>query len=183
VVEKDAIIDGSKVKSGDVLIGLASSGPHSNGYSLIRKIIEVNGADINSDFHGRPLGEVLLAPTRIYVKAVLAAIKQHDIHALAHITGGGLQENLPRVLPDGCCAVIDTQSWEIPPVFKWLQEQGNVAANEMYRTFNCGVGMILVVPAEQADDVISTLQEHDEKAWQIGHIETAGADAPQVRLD
>ena len=183
VVEKDAIIDGSKVQNGDALIGLASSGPHSNGYSLIRKIIEVKGVDIHEDFHGRPLGEVLLEPTRIYVKPVLAAIHQHDIHALAHITGGGLQENLPRVLPADSCAVIDTHSWEIPPVFRWLQEQGNVAANEMYRTFNCGVGMILAVPAEQAAAVISTLQENGEQAWQIGHIEAIGDNASQVRLD
>jgi phosphoribosylformylglycinamidine cyclo-ligase len=182
-VEKDAIIDGSKVVNGDVLIGLASSGPHSNGYSLIRKIIEVKGADINSDFHGRPLGEVLLEPTRIYVKPVLAAIREHDVHALAHITGGGLQENLPRVLPDGCCAVINTASWEIPAVFRWLQEQGNVASDEMYRTFNCGVGMILAVAADDAQGVIDTLQQNGEQAWQIGHIETIGSDNNQVRLD
>jgi phosphoribosylformylglycinamidine cyclo-ligase len=173
VVEKDKIIDGSKVAAGDVLIGLAASGPHSNGYSLIRKIIEVSGADLTADFHGQPLGEALLTPTRIYVKALLALLAQVDVHALAHITGGGLLENLPRVMPEGTQAVIDSTSWQRPPVFDWLQEHGNVEANEMYRTFNCGVGMVLCVAAADVEQALALLGENGESAFVIGKIEPA----------
>ena len=182
VVEKSRIIDGSNVKAGDVLIGLASSGPHSNGYSLIRKIIEVQHVDVQQDFNGRPLGEVLLTPTRIYVKPVLKVLEQHRINALAHITGGGLQENIPRVLPHDCIAVIDTNSWEIPPIFRWLQEQGNVASNEMYRTFNCGVGMILAVDKADADAVMKVFAELQEHSWVIGEVASRQGDEAQVKL-
>jgi len=170
VVEKSEIIDGSKVKAGDVLIGIAASGVHSNGYSLVRKILEVSKADLNQPLGGRPLGDVLMAPTRIYIKPLLALIKALPVHALAHITGGGLPGNLPRVLPEGCDARIDESSWVWPEVFQWLQAQGGVERFEMYRTFNCGVGMIVVVPAEAADAALTQLQAAGENAWRIGEI-------------
>lgn len=172
VVEKSGIIDGSKVGAGDVLIGIASSGPHSNGYSLIRKVIEVSNADLSEDFHGRPLGEVLLEPTRIYVKPLLKLFESVDVHALAHITGGGLPENLPRVMAEGTRAVIDSASWQRPPVFDWLQEQGNIADAEMYRTFNNGIGMVVCVAGEDADRAVETLTSAGENAVVIGCIET-----------
>ncbi len=171
VVDKPKIIDGSRVREGDVLIGIASSGPHSNGYSLIRKVLEVSGANLGADFHGRPLGEVLLAPTRIYVKPLLQLIEQVQVNALAHITGGGLPENLPRVLPEGCRAVIDSSGWSRPAIFDWLAQQGGIAEAEMYRTFNCGVGMVVVVPAGQAEQAVKLLNEAGESATRIGHIE------------
>jgi len=180
VVEKSKIIDGSKVAAGDVLIGLAASGPHSNGYSLIRKIIEVSGADLSADFHGKSLGKTLLTPTRIYVKALLALLAKVDVHALAHITGGGLLENLPRVMPEGTQAIIDSNSWQRPPVFDWLQENGNVAADEMYRTFNCGVGMVLCVAEVDVEQTLAMLSEQGESAFVIGTIETATDGSEQV---
>lgn len=182
IVEEDEIIDGSAVKTGDTLIGLASSGPHSNGYSLIRKIIEVKGADLTQDLDGRPLGEALLEPTRIYVKSLLKLIKESQVNALSHITGGGLLENIPRVLPDNAKAVIDINSWQMPAVFNWLQEQGNVDSREMYRTFNCGVGMIIAVPADKADEALKMLAESGEDAWVIGQIEAAAEGEEQVEL-
>lgn len=173
VVEKQKIIDGSKVKAGDAMIAIASSGPHSNGYSLIRKIIDVSGADINAAFGNEgTLGEALLAPTRIYVKAIHALLARHDIHAMAHITGGGLLENIPRVLPENTQAVIDRDSWQMPDIFSWLQENGNVEINEMYRTFNCGVGMVLIADAGDADKMVSTLNSSGENAWRLGDIQT-----------
>ncbi|MDH5360367.1 MAG: phosphoribosylformylglycinamidine cyclo-ligase [Gammaproteobacteria bacterium] len=175
IVDKDQVIDGSKVGAGDVIIGLASSGPHSNGYSLIRKVLEVSGASLNDDFNGQPLGEVLLAPTRIYIKPLLALFKQVDVHALAHITGGGLTENLPRVLPDNCRAVIDTQGWQRPEIFNWLQQHGNIEDSELYRTFNCGVGMTIVVPADQAEAAVAQLNQAGETATIIGRIESFDA--------
>jgi phosphoribosylformylglycinamidine cyclo-ligase len=180
VVEKTKILDGSKVAEGDVLIGLASSGPHSNGYSLIRKIIEVSGADLSKDFHGRPLGETLLAPTRIYVKPLLALLAEVDVHALAHITGGGLLENLPRVMPEGTQAVIDSSAWQRPAVFDWLQEKGNVDTQEMYRTFNCGVGMVVCVAASDVEQALAILSEQGETAAVIGTIESASDAGEQV---
>lgn len=171
IVDKDAIIDGSKVRAGDAIIGIASSGPHSNGYSLVRKVLEVSGASLEDDFNGRPLGEVLLEPTRIYVKPLLELFGKVDVHSLCHITGGGLPENLPRVLPDSCRAVIDSASWQRPAIFEWLQQQGGIADTEMYRTFNCGVGMTLVLPAEQADEAIAQLNSAGEEAFLIGRIE------------
>ncbi len=172
VVEKQKIIDGSKVKTGDVMIAIASSGPHSNGYSLVRKIIEVNNADINASFgeNKQTLGDALLAPTRIYVKTIHQLLETFDIHAMAHITGGGLLENIPRVLPDNAQAVVDTDSWQLPEVFQWLQENGNVEINEMYRTFNCGVGMVLIVDADDADAIVSMLVKNGDNAWQLGQI-------------
>ena len=171
IVEKSAILDGSAVSAGDTLIGLASSGPHSNGYSLIRKIIEVSGARLDDDLEGRPLAEWLLAPTRIYVKSLLSLFKQVEVHALAHITGGGLTENLPRVLPDNTRAVIDTGAWQAGVVFDWLQQKGNVETAEMYRTFNYGIGMVICVAAADAQQALEHLAGVGEEATVIGHVE------------
>lgn len=182
VVEKSEIIDGSKVKEGDTLIALTSSGPHSNGYSLIRKIIDVTSADLTQDCGGRPLADALMEPTRIYVKSVLKLIKESQVNAMAHITGGGLTENIPRVLPDGFKAVIDTKSWSFPPVFQWLQKGGNVDVREMYRTFNCGVGMVIAVPASEKDNALRILQAVGETAFVIGSIAKATGDEHQVEL-
>lgn len=187
VVEKDEIIDGSQVRSGNVLIGLASSGPHSNGYSLIRKILEVNeltvaNGALDQDIDGTPLKDALMAPTRIYVKSLLELMKHVPVHALSHITGGGLLENLPRVLPENTSAVIDTASWKIPAVFQWLQQAGNVEQTEMYRTLNCGVGMVICVDADKQDEALERLTAAGENAWVIGHIEDANTDADAVIL-
>jgi len=182
VVEKDEIIDGSRVNTGDTLIALASSGPHSNGYSLIRKILEISDADLQMPMGETTLAQALLEPTRIYVKPLLKLIRESRVNALSHITGGGLLENIPRVLPDSAKAVIDTGSWQIPPVFRWLQEQGNVDRREMYRTLNCGVGMVICVPADRADEALSLLAAEGEQAWVIGSIEVASADEEQVEL-
>lgn len=182
IAEKEEIIDGSKVVTGDTLIALASSGPHSNGYSLIRKIIEVSNADLNEDLDGQPLRDALIAPTKIYVKSILKLINASDVHALCHITGGGFQENIPRVLPESAKAVINTDSWDLPPVFKWLQEKGNVDPYEMYRTFNCGVGMIVAVPAEKASAAVTLLNAEGEQAWIIGQIADASENEEQVDL-
>ena len=182
VVEKSSIIDGSKVKPGNQLIALASSGPHSNGYSLIRKIIEVSGADLHADFHGETLGKTLLAPTRIYVQPLLGLMEQVDILAMSHITGGGFIENIPRVLPEGVYAKIDLSSWQIPPIFQWLQQQGNITEAELFRTFNCGVGMILCVSAEQTQTALAFLRQAGEQAWLIGSVESMDADQARVML-
>ncbi|MDP1708103.1 MAG: phosphoribosylformylglycinamidine cyclo-ligase [Gammaproteobacteria bacterium] len=173
VVEKKRLIDGSRVAAGDALIGIASSGPHSNGYSLIRKIIELVQADLQQAFAGRTLIETLLAPTRIYVKPLLALMEQVQLHALAHITGGGLLENLPRVMPDGTCARLDSSAWARPPIFDWLQQQGVLADEEMYRTFNCGIGMIVCVAPQDLDASLQLLRQHGEDVWHIGHIEAS----------
>ena len=180
IVEKSEVIDGTKVQAGDVLIGMASSGPHSNGYSLVRKILEVSGADLNSDLDGKPLGEQLLEPTRIYVKPLLELMKQLPIHALAHVTGGGLTENLPRVLPNNTVAEIDNNSWQWPAVFQWLQQRGNVETSEMIRTFNCGVGMVVVVAKENADRTIEILKQQGEQAWKLGSILASDEETPSV---
>ncbi|MGS0786255.1 phosphoribosylformylglycinamidine cyclo-ligase [Klebsiella aerogenes] len=177
VVEKSEIIDGSKVADGDVLVALASSGPHSNGYSLVRKIIEVSGVDPQTtDLNGKPLAAHLLAPTRIYVKSILNLIANVDVHAIAHLTGGGFWENIPRVLPDNTQAVIDESSWQWPEVFNWLQTAGNVSSHEMYRTFNCGVGMLVALPAAEVDKAIALLNEQGENAWKIGYIKASDAE-------
>ncbi len=177
IVEKSEIIDQSRVAAGDVLLGIASSGPHSNGYSLIRKILEVSGADLAQPIGEVTLGDALLAPTRIYVKPLLKLLKEIRIHALAHITGGGLPENLPRVLPENCKAVIDADSWELPPVFRWLQQQGNVVESEMLRTFNCGVGMVLCLAEADAARAVELLENEGEKAWVLGRILPASGHA------
>jgi phosphoribosylformylglycinamidine cyclo-ligase len=170
IVEKKKIIDGTQVAAGNVLIGLPSSGPHSNGYSLIRKIIEVSQADLHQDIGETSLGDALMQPTRIYVKALLDLFKQVNVKALSHITGGGLLENIPRVLPADSVAVIDTDSWQQPAVFKWLKSKGNVTDTEMYRTFNCGVGMVIVVDAEDQAKTLAARTKAGESPWVIGHI-------------
>lgn len=181
VVEKSEIIDGSRVKNGDALIALGSSGPHSNGYSLVRKVIDVSGVNPATELlDNKPLSEHVLAPTKIYVKSVLALIKQADVHAIAHLTGGGFWENIPRVLPKNTKAVIDEKSWKWPSVFNWLQEKGNIDTYEMYRTFNCGVGMVIALPHEQVETALAILKQAGENAWLIGHIEHAEDDAEQV---
>lgn len=182
VVEKDEVITGEKVAQGDALIGIASSGPHSNGYSLIRKIIEVSGADLSAELDGTALGKRLLEPTRIYVKSLLKLMETIEVKAMAHITGGGLTENVPRVLPEFTEAVIDTKSWQWPAVFKWLQEQGNVETSEMYRTFNCGVGMIVCVSQDQAAAAVEALNQSGEHAWIIGNIEKSDQQEPHTRF-
>ena len=176
IVEKSKVIDGTQVKAGDQLIALGSSGPHSNGYSLIRKIIEVSGAKLDQDFNGRTLADTLLEPTRIYVQSVLSLIKQVNLKALSHITGGGLLENIPRVIPEGACAQINQQSWQMPEIFQWLKTKGNVELMEMYRTFNCGVGMVIVVAAEDLTKALNLLTESGENAWHIGEIINAEGD-------
>ncbi len=181
VVEKSEIIDGSRVKNGDALIALGSSGPHSNGYSLVRKVIDVAGVNPATELlDNKLLSEHLLAPTKIYVKSVLALIKQADVHAIAHLTGGGFWENIPRVLPKNTKAVIDEKSWKWPSMFNWLQEKGNIDTYEMYRTFNCGVGMVIALPQEQVETALAILKQAGENAWLIGHIEHAEDDAEQV---
>ena len=182
VVEKEEVIDGTKVAAGDALIAVGSSGPHSNGYSLVRKILEVSGADKNEMLEGRTIGEHLLEPTKIYIKSALKMIEKHDIHAISHITGGGFWENIPRVLPEGTKAVIDGNSWEWPVIFQWLQEKGNVETHEMYRTFNCGVGLIVALPKDQAEAAVALLQEEGENAWVIGEIAQAEANEEQVEI-
>ncbi|MGX1114087.1 phosphoribosylformylglycinamidine cyclo-ligase [Pseudoalteromonas sp. MBR-15] len=182
VVEKSKIIDGTKVAAGDQLIALASSGPHSNGFSLIRKVLEVSGADTSADLAGKTLGDHLLEPTRIYVKQLLELFKQVDVHALSHITGGGFWENIPRVLPESAKAVIKGDSWEWPVIFNWLQENGNITTHEMYRTFNCGVGMVLVVPADKLEQSLAILKDLGENAWHIGEIQDAKAGEEQVEI-
>ncbi|MCE0494411.1 phosphoribosylformylglycinamidine cyclo-ligase [Vibrio salinus] len=182
VVEKENIIDGSKVAAGDALIAVGSSGPHSNGYSLIRKILEVSKADKNELLEGKPVGEHLLEPTRIYIKSGLKLIAEHSIHAISHITGGGFWENIPRVLPEGTKAVINGNSWEWPAIFNWLQKKGNVDTHEMYRTFNCGVGLIIALPKDQAESAVELLEAEGENAWIIGNIAAATADEEQVEI-
>ena len=182
VVEREHIIDGSSVQPGDALIGLASSGPHSNGYSLIRRILERCGASPSLPFAGSSLGESLLAPTRIYVPAVLALIRALPVRALCHVTGGGLPENLPRVLPPGRLAVVEAGSWQWPPIFHWLQRQGGVAHAEMYRTFNCGVGMVACVAAADVDRALAVLRGAGETAWVLGRVAAAdGAPGVEIR--
>ena len=170
-VEKKKIIDGSTIRPGDVVLGLASSGAHSNGYSLVRKIIEVAKPDLNADFHGQRLQDAIMAPTRIYVKPLLSLIDTLPVKGMAHITGGGLTENVPRVLADNLTAVIQRDAWTLPPLFQWLQAQGNVADAEMHRVFNCGIGMVVIVAKEDAERAIRHLQAAGEAVWQIGEIQ------------
>ncbi len=182
IVEKSQIIDGSKVKAGDKLVALASSGPHSNGYSLIRKILEVSNADLTVDVDGQSLADALMAPTRIYVKSALKLINASEVHAMCHVTGGGFQENIPRVLPDDCKAIIDTNSWKWPAVFDWLQQAGNVATAEMFRTFNCGVGLIVALPEAKADAAVALLNAEGEQSWIIGEVASRQGDEAQVQF-
>ncbi len=169
-VEKRKIIDGTTIAPGDVVLGLASSGAHSNGYSLVRKIIEVAKPDLNADFHGQRLQDAIMAPTHIYVKPLLSLIETLPVKGMAHITGGGLTENVPRVLPQNTTAVLQRDAWTLPPLFQWLQSQGRVADDEMHRVFNCGIGMVVIVAKEDAERAIRHLQAAGEAVWQIGEI-------------
>ena len=182
IVEKSRIIDGSAIVEGDAVLGLASSGAHSNGYSLIRKIIAVKGVELSSRFHGRTLSEVILEPTRIYVKPVLKLLKSVAVKGLAHITGGGLVENVPRVLPERLAARVERAAWTMPALFPWLGEQGNIAEHELYRVFNCGIGMVAIVTAGHADAAIELLKAEGETVWRIGRIVRRENDGPQVVL-
>jgi phosphoribosylformylglycinamidine cyclo-ligase len=179
-VEKSKIIDGSKIIPGDVILGMASSGIHSNGFSLVRKIIEVAKPDLNADFDGRSLADALIAPTRIYVKPLLALMESMEVKGMAHITGGGLVENVPRVLGDKLTAVLDSASWTMPPLFKWLQQHGGVADAEMHRVFNCGIGMVVIVSSEIADAAMAQLNAAGESVTRIGTIRARVGDEHQT---
>ena len=179
-VEKSKIIDGKKIMPGDVVLGLASSGAHSNGYSLVRKIIEVAKPDLHADFHGRPLADVLLAPTRIYVKPLLALMEKFTVRGMVHITGGGLVENIPRVLQAHLTAELQADSWTMPPLFKWLQQHGGVADAEMHRVFNCGIGMAVIVAQADADAAQAELTQLGETVYRIGVIREREGDEAQT---
>ena len=184
VVEKEQVINGRSIVAGDVVLGLASNGIHSNGYSLVRKIIERAQPELDAEFNqGKTLRQAIIAPTRLYVKSILAALKQFTIKGMAHITGGGISENVPRILPENTVAAIDSQSWPLPKLFQWLQQAGNVETQEMYRTFNCGIGMVLVVNAEDADAIQKFLQQQGETIYQIGRIRTREGGEHQTQIN
>jgi phosphoribosylformylglycinamidine cyclo-ligase len=183
VVEKAAIITGADIRPGDAVLGLASSGIHSNGYSLVRKIIERSKPDLNAAFDGgRTLAECIMAPTRIYVKPMLSLMQTLAVKGMAHITGGGLLENVPRVLPENTVAALDGAAWQAPKIFDWLKAEGNVKTQEMYRTFNCGIGMVVVVDANDAAAALEHLKAAGETAWLIGNIEARKANEAQTRV-
>jgi phosphoribosylformylglycinamidine cyclo-ligase len=181
LVEKAKIIDGKAIAAGDAIIGLASSGPHSNGYSLVRKVIAVSGEDLYEAFDdNRTLGETLLTPTRIYVKPVLALLEKVPLKGIAHITGGGLTENIPRVLPENACALLEAHRWPRPAIFAWLQKKGHIAEAEMQRTFNCGIGMAIVVARSDVAAALAQLAAHGCESYEIGSIVERGAGEPQT---
>ncbi|TFH09305.1 MAG: phosphoribosylformylglycinamidine cyclo-ligase [Nitrosomonadales bacterium] len=170
VVEKDRIINGLSITEGDAVIGLASSGAHSNGYSLIRKILEESRTDLSANFYGKTMMDVIMEPTRIYVKPLLELLKHFPVKGMAHITGGGLLENIPRILPEGLTAALQKSTWRMPEFFRWLQQQGKIADREMYRVFNCGIGMVLIISNEHVEVVMETLHTAGEIVWRIGTI-------------
>jgi len=180
-VERSEIIDGTKVKAGDKLIGLASTGAHSNGYSLVRKVIDTYNVSLDTEIGGKPLAEAVLAPTKIYVRSILSLMEYVDVHALAHITGGGIPGNLNRVLPDNCHAIVDESSWQWPALFTWMMETANIERSEMYRTFNCGVGMILVIDEADVEQSIKRLNDAGETAFVVGEIR-GGVSEQQVHI-
>ncbi len=181
LVEKSKIIDGSTIKPGDAVIGLASSGAHSNGFSLVRKVVAVSGSDLFEPFDDkRTLGQALLEPTRIYVRQVLAVMERVQVKGLAHITGGGLIENIPRVLPKNTCAVLDSSKWRRPAVFDWLQKRGNIAHEEMHRTFNCGIGMTLIVDASDAKKTVEAFAAYGLESFEAGSIVEVSPGSPQA---
>lgn len=182
IVEKDRMLNPADVQPGQVLLGLASSGPHSNGFSLIRRILEQSGASPDAPLGAASLGEALLAPTRIYAGSILGLLGSVPVAAAAHVTGGGISENLPRMLPDGIGAVIDLSAWDLPEVFRWLQAEGGIASGEMLRTFNCGIGMVLAVDAGQADRARSVLEDHGETVISIGRTE-CGESGAGIRFE
>ena len=181
-VEKNSIINGSKVKEGNLVLGLTSSGAHSNGYSLIRKIISRSKVDLNKDFYGEKLADVLMKPTKIYVKSILSLIEKINVHAMAHITGGGIMENLPRVLPVHLCAKINKNSWELPHLFQWLKDEANLDDTELYKTFNCGIGMAIIIDEKDAYEASNLLRELGEEVHTIGRIEQSDKDEHQVEI-
>lgn len=180
VAEKSKLITGLQIQPGDAVLGLASSGIHSNGYSLVRKLIEVSAADLAADFHGQPFGHAVLQPTRIYVKSLLALMAELTVKGMAHITGGGLTENIPRVLPSGTAVAIDVAAWTLPPLFQWLQQTGHVSDHEMRRTFNCGIGMVVIVAAADAERATQFLTAQGETVYRLGEV-VATPDAPHVQ--
>ena len=183
VVEKDQVINGRSIVPGDVVLGLASNGAHSNGYSLVRKIIERDQPDLDAEFdNGQTLRQAIIAPTRLYVKPILAALKQFTIKGMAHITGGGITENVPRVLPENTVAQIDAKAWPLPKLFQWLQQGGNVETQEMYRTFNCGIGMVVIVAAEDAEAVQSFFAGQGETVYRLGEIRSRVGDEHQTQV-
>lgn len=183
VVEKSNIITGENIHPGDIVLGLASNGAHSNGYSLVRKIIALMQPDLHAKFDGeRTLADCLMAPTRIYVKPLLALMQNLPVKGMAHITGGGLLENVPRILPPDVTAVLDGLAWQTPRIFKWLREQGNVEQQEMYRTFNCGIGMVIIMNPNHAAEAVAQLASVGETAWCIGTIQPRTGDEKQTRI-
>ncbi|MEW6133852.1 MAG: phosphoribosylformylglycinamidine cyclo-ligase [Pseudomonadota bacterium] len=183
VAEKSRLIDGSAIRPGDAVLGLASSGCHSNGYSLVRKLVEVSGADLKADFHGRPFGEVLMAPTRIYVRPLLALMEKLPVKGMAHITGGGLTGNIPRVLPKSCAVELKRSAWNRGPLFDWLQKAAQIDDAEMYRTFNCGIGMVVVVASEHAQAAMADLAKAGETVYTLGQVVARNGDNNQVVID
>ena len=182
IVERDAVIDGSRAAPGDRVVAVGSSGPHANGYSLIRKVLDAGGGDLDGMVGGVRLGDALLAPTRIYAASVLPLARNGGVHAIAHVTGGGIVENLPRVLPPGTRAVIDASSWRRPAVFEWIRDAGGIAETEMWRTFNCGAGMLLVTARDVAAETVAALAKSGERAWVAGEI-VPGEEAPGVVIE
>ena len=183
VVEKDQVINGRSIVAGDVVLGLASNGAHSNGYSLVRKIIERDNPELDAEFdNGKTLRQVIIAPTRLYVKPILATLKQFTIKGMAHITGGGISENVPRVLPENTVAQINADAWQLPKLFQWLQQAGNVEVQEMYRTFNCGIGMVLIVAQDQANAITALLQEQGETVYRLGVVRERVGDEHQTQI-
>ncbi len=182
IVEKTQIINGSAIQPGDVVIGLASNGAHSNGYSLIRKIISANHIDLSQDFHGKPLSDVIMTPTRIYAKPLISLLEMLPIKGLAHITGGGLIENLPRILPAHITAELYTDNWELPPLFSWLQQQGHIDDTELFRVFNCGIGMVAITAPDLAEKAMQRLSDAGETVYSIGKIKVRESGKPAVEL-
>ncbi len=184
VVERSKIMQADRVEVGDAIIGLASNGIHSNGYSLVRKVLEISNTDLNSDFNGETFGDCLLRPTRIYVKPVLAALEQFTIKGMAHITGGGLLENIPRTLPKGVHAEIRSERWSWPAIFNWLQNKGNIETFEMLRTFNCGIGYVLIVAKSQVKDCLAFFESQGEMPYHLGEIRKSelNSQTPEVLI-
>jgi len=180
IVEKSQIVDGRSIAPNDVVLGLASSGAHSNGYALIRRIVERARPDMAADFHGMSFADALLMPTRIYVKPLLALMKAVRVKGMAHITGGGMTGNIPRVLPENVTAVIERAAWPLPPLFQWLQREGNVADEEMHRVFNCGIGMAVIVAARDVPRAVELLRAQGETVYEIGRIEERKTGQPQT---
>lgn len=184
VVEKEQVINGRNIVAGDIVLGLASNGIHSNGYSLVRQILARANPDLDVEFaNGQTLREAIIAPTRLYVKPILAALKQFSIKGMAHITGGGISENVPRILPDNTVAAIDAYSWSMPALFQWLQQAGNVTTQEMYRTFNCGIGMVIIVDATETEAIKQFLQQQGETVYQLGYIRPRQGDEHQTQIN